>query len=271
MRIVISGPAAAYEDIKPRHEITDPTLLGRLHGLSIAGASCADWLDVPTFDEIDLTGGAIQTAFDQSKGRLRVVTEYRSPRRLSDDELKALLDHTYGQWSDGLGEGGLHGTLDGKDITVDVSPGMMTDARVVQADEDPAPRARFTKLFSAVRRGDLASLRAAIAAGDELNVRKSSMPALHWALAFGHAQAALLLIRHGAEVTLLDGTGQTALQCCAAARDLSDEDAAAVATELLRRGLDGDAFATHRKQTFELAEDRGKTRLAAVLQRVGDT
>jgi hypothetical protein len=270
MRIVISGPAAAYEQAKPRAEIVDRALLSGLHGLAVPGGRCTDYLDDPVFDEIDLTGGEIRTAFDKISSRLHVITEYSSPRRLADAELAALLRYTYGQWSDGLGENGMRATVNDRAITIDLTPGALADATARQVDEQPAPPARFTKLFAAIRRGDLAMLRAAIDAGDQPDVRKSSMPALHWAIVFGHAPAALLLMESGADVTARDGTNATALACCAAARALSDDDAVGVATELLRRGLNGAAFAGDRERARELAEDRDKTRLAALLSQPGN-
>jgi hypothetical protein len=264
MRIVISGPAAAY-DADSEEEITDPALLRRLAGHVVPDAACADFLDAPIFDEIDLTGGRIEAAFHPARG-LRVVTEYCSPRALSGEELVALTADTQGQWSDGAGENGIDVTLDGRGIRIDLSPLRGgEEVEVEQISEDAPPRPRFRGLFAAARRGDVPALRAAIAAGENLDCRKGGMSALQWAIAFGHPEAALLLIESGADVAATDVLGDTALECCAASRDLPDESASRVAEQLLQRSSNADASPRHRERALEIATLRGKERLAKLL------
>jgi hypothetical protein len=264
MRIVISGPAAAY-DAASEEQITDPALLRRLAGHAVPGVGCADFLDDPIFDEIDLTGGRIEVAFHLARG-LRVVTEYRSPRALSGEELAALTVHTKGQWSDGLGENGLDAMLDERGIWIDLLP--LPGAQEVDVEQigvDAPPRPRFRRLFAAVRRGDVPALQAAIAAGEELDCRKGGMSALQWAIAFGHPEAALLLVESGADVATTDELGETALECCAASRDLTDESAARVAEQLLQQRSMAGASPRHRERALEIAILRGKERLAKLL------
>jgi hypothetical protein len=49
-------------------------------------------------------GGKLRFSYKPDLNELWCITEYRSTRRLSDQELKALVDYTEGQWSDGIGE-----------------------------------------------------------------------------------------------------------------------------------------------------------------------
>jgi len=111
---------------------------------------------------------------------------------------------------------------------------------------------------------DLPTLQAAIATGEDLDCRKGGMTALQWAIAFGHAKAALLLIESGANVFAEDVLGQTTLECCGASRNLSDEDAAQVAGHSLRRAA-ASFPSEHMERALEIATARGKQRLVKVL------
>jgi hypothetical protein len=53
---------------------------------------------------IGLKGGFIELQYDDADQKLWVITEYDSPRRLNDDEIRFLVEYTRGQWSDGMGE-----------------------------------------------------------------------------------------------------------------------------------------------------------------------
>ncbi|MBX3398298.1 MAG: ankyrin repeat domain-containing protein [Gemmataceae bacterium] len=268
MRIVISGPAAAF-DGDTQTEITDPAVLRRLAGLVVPDANCADYLYAPEFDELDLTGGRIETAY-RSPGDLRVLTEYLTPRALSAEELAILVEYTEGQWSDGAGESGLEVTIEGQCIQIGFAPFPSGQGvEVEQLSEDPHPQPRFRRLFAAARSGDLSALRAAIAAGEDLDCRKGGMTALKWAISYGHAEAALLLIESGADAVAEDVFGDTVLVSCAASRDLSDESAARVAEQLVQRGVTAEVKPHQLEQALDIAIQRGKVQLAKVLSKAG--
>lgn len=268
MQIVIKGPAAVFAEATG-DEITDPGILQQLDGIVFPDAVCSEWLDDERFDELDVTEGLIEVKYAPEANRLRVTTAYRSPRELVNDELATLVTFTTGQWSDGLGENGLMTNIGGLDVLVSVwSQGTTAeDVTAEQIPERPDPRPRFTKLFRAARTGDLLLLEQAFAAGDDLNVRKSTMTALHWAVAFAHPEAALRLIRRGADVTVANATGSTALESCAASRDLGDQDAARVAAELLKRWVADKTKEQHLRTALAIAENRGKVQLAQLLRR----
>jgi hypothetical protein len=102
MKIIVSGPAAAFA-LDADQAVTDPKRLQQLDGLYYSEDVCSEYLD-RELEEIGIRGGAVRLAFDRQEKQLRVVTEYRSPRRLNSSELKKLVEETVGQWSDGIGE-----------------------------------------------------------------------------------------------------------------------------------------------------------------------
>src|SRR5262245_64400933 len=101
MRIVISGPAAARD--ADEREVVDLKLLEAIDGLEYNDEVCATYLEAP-LNEIGIEGGGLRIVLDRSSKALRVVTEYLVPRKLDQSELAALVEHTKGQWSDGIGE-----------------------------------------------------------------------------------------------------------------------------------------------------------------------
>lgn len=94
MKIIISGPAEAL-DIYGIH-ITDIAQLERISGLEYADEVCATYLD-ETLGAIGIEGGTLLISLDQKSRSLRVVTEYRLPRKLRKLEISALVEHTKGQ------------------------------------------------------------------------------------------------------------------------------------------------------------------------------
>jgi TPR repeat protein len=103
--IIISGPAEAFaENPRDSKPITDPKTLARFHGLASEQA-CADIFDEPPLNTLGLSGGRLRFTLDSKKPVLRIITTYRVPRRLSDQETQLLVEATKAQWSDGCGSG----------------------------------------------------------------------------------------------------------------------------------------------------------------------
>jgi hypothetical protein len=205
MKIIVSGPAAAFDsDDNP---ITEATELKKLDGLIAGdGAVCSDYLD-GDLDEIGLTGGAVKIVYDAAANRLRVVTEYQSPRKLKKNELKALADDTQGQWSDGIGEGGFLDYAEHTGISVDPYPigGEKRTVSIEQIDDDvttPPPK-RTSPLFKAVESGDIDKIKKLLAKGEDINSRnKYNWTPLIQAIRCRQTEAALFLIEQGADVKL---------------------------------------------------------------------
>jgi ankyrin repeat protein len=106
----------------------------------------------------------------------------------------------------------------------------------------------------AARTGDIELLTKALDSGEDIDVRRAQMSALHWAVIYGQVDAALMLIERGADVN-----AGCPLRSCAASNSISDTDALRVAEALVASGAAGD------EETLELAEIRGKAKLAAFL------
>jgi hypothetical protein len=63
----------------------------------------AEYFDNDFSFKDDIKSGYMYFSFEN--GKLWTITEYRSNRELSKEELEILSDYTQGQWSDGIGEG----------------------------------------------------------------------------------------------------------------------------------------------------------------------
>lgn len=119
MRIVISGRAALYPeaDVLPSDPaavpVTDPSVLRGLDGYDAEPEDpLADDIDA-ALTKAGVRGGTLTFAFDPARQELRAVTEYTCRRRLTDDQLAALVEETVGAWSDGVGENGFEVEWDG--------------------------------------------------------------------------------------------------------------------------------------------------------------
>ena len=72
---------------------------------------------------------------------------------------------------------------------------------------------KFTEntLVGAARTGDIEAIKRYIAEGADVNEMRFEMPPLAWAVMMGHAAAAELLLKHGADINGRNGDGNTAL------------------------------------------------------------
>jgi hypothetical protein len=205
MKIIVSGPAAAFDS--SGNPITGAAELQKLDGLVEDEFVCSEFLD-GELDEIGLTGGALKIVYDSSTNRLRVVTEFGSPRKLKKSELMALADDTRGQWSDGLGEGAFDDLRQQTGISISCSPSGIEKCTVSieQADDGakiPRPK-RTSPLFKAAEAGDIDKIEKLLAKGEDINSRnKYDWTPLIAAIRKKQTEAALLLIERGADVKLL--------------------------------------------------------------------
>jgi uncharacterized protein len=213
MRIIISGPAAAFD--ADGNEITSVRDLKRVDGLTYDEDVCSNYF-YGALDEIGIEGGALRIAYDSRSKRLRVVTEYRSPRELKKSELQALLKETQGQWSDGIGEGCFGYYFDESGVSIDPYPIGYEDAGVTIEQIDDGvrtPRKRYSLLFKAAEAGDTARLSALLDKGEDINSRnKHDQTPLMWSILHGQTDAALLLIERGADVNLRSKDGASAIK-----------------------------------------------------------
>lgn len=275
MHIHISGRAEVTVGDKAT---ADPAILRQFDGAA-SDDECGNYIDM-ALAELGVSGGIVRLAYaprGENAGFLQVVTEYESPIPLAPDQLERLVQDTVAQWSDGIGEGCFDDLAEEHGVGISLAPhGGAIDLRVEQVDDGRAPWLPKTAVAIAARNGDLDGLRRRLEAGAEVDALLQRFTALQLAVIYGHAEAALLLIDHGADVNVPDAMGDTPLMRLASTQSMSDADAARVATRIIEQGASvygaagPDANPEPGQYTpLYMAELRGKTELAAVLRRCG--
>ena len=103
-RIAIRGWAAVFRDDE---QVTAPEMLRPLDGLTYDDETFTDFLGGPEEEDALAaaleSGGILRFGYD-GREVLTATTEYLSRRRLTDAEVRLLVEYTMGQWSDGIGE-----------------------------------------------------------------------------------------------------------------------------------------------------------------------
>jgi hypothetical protein len=199
MKVTISGPAAVFDT--DEHQITEAAVLQSLDGLEYAEEVCATYLDEP-LNDIGLEGGSLHITFDRPSQRLRVVTEYRAPRKLKKSELASLVNFTLSQWSDGIGEGCFDDYREKMNISVSVYPIPYDEAAVqVSQIDDGTKTAKRSPLFAVAKKGDVKKLQVLLEKGEPIEAKGQwGHTPLMCAVANDQVEAALFLISHHADV-----------------------------------------------------------------------
>jgi hypothetical protein len=262
MRISVSASGRAFDPLsdKEYEEIVDPDVLCLLDGAQDDGSGCSDYLDADLAD-LGLVGGISRFAYSPETG-LRVIMDFWAPERLDDAQLDALSVYAIGQWSDGVGENGFEIEAGGTPVLVwaETGPGV-----IVGQDDDARPVPRASRVAIAARDGDFESLIQALEAREDVDGTLHGMTALGLAITSGHAEAAMVLIKHGADVNRADLIGDRPLHLCALSNGLSDGQSAKIAAALLARGADKNAVDDAGDTPLTYALDREKERLQRVL------
>lgn len=168
MRITLKGPASAVDaDGQP---ITDAMQLRKFSGLK-SEESCVEYFAEP-LAEIYFEGGHLEFVFDEPLQQLTIQTVYRTPRELKKKELKALVDETCGQWSDGIGENGMEVHESPGICLMAVFPLNDSNFSVEQVDDGVVVKTpRKSPLFAAAKIGDTAKLKKLLSSGEDVNAR----------------------------------------------------------------------------------------------------
>jgi uncharacterized protein len=218
MKIVISGPAAAFDT--EGELITDAQVLRSIDGLVYDKDLCATYLDEP-LDDFGIQGGSLRIAFDpSSRCGLIVVTEYRAPRKLKKSELTALVAQTKAQWTDGVGEGCFadYEERTGIGISFPIPYGDNYDDSEVQAKQidDGVEVPGVSLLLKAAKKGDVKKLALLLDGGEDIEAKgQFEHTPLMRALGSQQKGAALLLIARGANVDYKTSDGASCIQLAA--------------------------------------------------------
>ncbi|MEL6109747.1 MAG: ankyrin repeat domain-containing protein [Planctomycetota bacterium] len=268
MKVRIVGPAAVV--------FNRPNVTERQVEAIIAAAtsedSCVNHLGEP-FIEYGLGGGHLRLRRSDS-GSFEVFTEYESDAAIPKALIQKLAERTVGQWSDGIGSGCFRSIEEEHSVRIELCPGPEVVDPVVEVIDEPTSRVRGTVrkglLSAAASRGQLDEVVRLVEAGAEIEELSEGITPLCNAVLSGHADVALRLLKLGAKPDFVDEMGEDALYMTAVSNEMSDDDAAGVARELIDRGVE--VIAKRGDYTvLEMASIRGKAQLEQALRDAGAT
>jgi hypothetical protein len=159
--IIISGPIQICEP--SGKELTDLTKLSA----STASKKGANLANIDgELAHLGLARGDLKLKYDAKGKRVLVESTFEAPKKLSPKQLKALVEYTRGQWSDGAGEGAFDKLMDKHGVGMDLTPfGSERKTRVQQTDQGARSSSPRPRSLSLPRRGTWPRSRSCSAAG----------------------------------------------------------------------------------------------------------
>jgi hypothetical protein len=219
------------------------------------------YLDAAIADQ-GVVGGVIRASVTE-EGALQILVDYWSPTVLDETTVQLLREFTTAQLEDGIGEGGFEAVAEGRRFLL--VPDLHRLVEVEQSDDGTKVRPP-SRIAMAARDGNLSTLRDELASKvEDVDSTLQGYTGLHFAILYGNADAAILLIAHGADVNRTDPSGNSPLDLCALSNSLSDEDSARLARALLSNGADPRHVGPTGHPPRSLAEMRGKRSLAEAI------
>ena len=216
--LTVTGPVHVTDDATGG-PLTDPKRLGRIAKLKYNNETISEYFG-PDLSDVGITGGDIRLA--SGEDGLTVTSTFKSPRPLTPEETALLVKEATGQWSDGIGEGCFDDVAGRLGVEIDLCPDRSRVAVTAVDDGKPvraksAKQAADERLLKASRAGDLEGVKAALAAGANLEARDKKMDftPLHWStwggITDGHTAVSLFLIAAGVNVNA-KGNSSTPLE-----------------------------------------------------------
>lgn len=268
--IAISGPVVVTDDATDK-PITDAVRLATFDGLNSGRETCVKYQH-GTVADLELKGGQVRLVFDVAKKKLRVVSVFDSKRKLTKDELAALIDDTRGQWSDGIGEGCFDNVMERKKVFIELVPDLAKVKATQVEDDRPVPKVSAAKasaadLVKAAGAGDLLKVKELVSAKAKLDGRgQYGYTPLTAAIAGDHLEVALYLIEAGASVTVTDKGGTDPLSWAAIRSGwVMKHQNVKLATALLDKGAAIDACNKDGFTPLLWAANRGAVKLVELL------
>jgi hypothetical protein len=216
------------------------------------------YLDAAIADQ-GVVGGIIRASVTE-EGASQILVEYWSPAPLDQTTVDSLRRFTTAQLEDGIGEGGFQVIVEGQRLLL--VPDLQGPVEVEQTDDGIRIQPPC-RIAMAARDGNESALRDALSTQvEDVDATHQGYTGLHFALLYGHVDAALLLIAHGADVKRTDRSGNSPLDLCALSNSLSDDDSAALARALQSNGADPSRIGPTGITPRGLAEMRGKRLMA---------
>ncbi len=153
----------------------------------------------------------LEFVFDESLQQLTIQTVYHTPRELKKRELKALVDETCGQWSDGIGENGIEAPAAPGIYLMACLPLDESNFSVEQVDDGVVVKApRKSPLFAAAKAGNAAKIEKLLSSGEDVNARdRDKATPLIVAVQHNQLAAAQLLINAKCDLNTGNRFGST--------------------------------------------------------------
>jgi uncharacterized protein len=204
--ITIVGPVRVTDDATGG-PLTDAKRIAKVAKLKYTEEKVSEYVGAEV-GALGVKGGDIRLSTGDSG--LTVTSVFKAPAPLTAEQLQALVDETTGQWSDGIGEGCFDEDAAKLRVKIDLCPdrsqvtvGVVDDGKPVRTKSPK--RIANEKLLAGARQGDLEAVKAALAAGADMEAidTKNKWTALCWSTcqaSEGHEAVSLFLIAAGADV-----------------------------------------------------------------------
>ena len=264
MKVVIRGLAVAFDE-QTEELIADGKRLAQLDGLSFSEEYCGDYLSDSLF-EIGIVGGLIELSYSESDSKLEVLTTYRAPRELTPDELKALVDETLGQWSDGIGEGEFQHSLElGMGVDISATTGEPTVEQIDDGIIVKRPKkSELIKLLQS-RRVDESQALELVQGGADVHAKdRYGQTVLELACLAVLPKLVELLVQRGVVKNASGDRSLSKLAFCHGSSELQ-ENSVLVAEILLESGISVDGYDEHGRTPLMMAANRNNLPLVKCL------
>lgn len=192
-----------------------------------------------------------------------VFVDYWCPTHPTEEIIAGLTEFTMIQILDGAGENGFDFDIEGTMASISVEDTTPSEIRV---DASERPLTPPNLIAMAAKDNDLEALGKLLESHREsIDQLYQGFSALHYAVFNANAQAARMLLEHGADPNVRNIVSATPLSYLASIRGVEDDVAVEIAKELIRVGADKGLTDHLNRTAYDRAMIKGKERLAQLL------